>query len=289
MLTVLLAAWALASQSMAKPDPNLGISDVLARERAARVSNLRYDLAFTIPSEKAQPVRGRALIRFTLSSAAEPLVLDHLPDRAGILRSVEANGVPTPIRQVNGHVIVPAAALTSGENNLALDFNAGDASLNRNDDFLYTIFVPARAHLAFPCFDQPDLKARWSLALDVPEGWQVLGNGAELDRGSGEGRTRVRFAATQPISTYLFAFAAGKFSVEQAERNGRTFRMFHRETDAAKVARNRDTIFDLHAAALAWLEKYTAIPYPFGKFDFLLVPAFQFGRASCRERVLYTV
>ena len=48
--------------------------------------------------------------------------------------------------------------------------------------------------------------------------------------------------------------------------------MFHRETDAAKVARNRDAVFDLHAAALDWLEKYTAIPYPFGKFDFLLVP-----------------
>ena len=53
--------------------------------------------------------------------------------------------------------------------------------------------------------------------------------------------------------------------------------MFHRETDAAKVARNRDAIFDLHASSLDWLEKYTAIPYPFGKFDFLLVPAFQFG------------
>ena len=49
-------------------------------------------------------------------------------------------------------------------------------------------------------------------------------------------------------------------------------RMFHRETDATKVARNRDAIFDLHAAALDWLERYTGIPYPFGKFDFLLVP-----------------
>src|SRR5215203_2183225 len=182
MLTILLAAWALASQAMAKPDPNLGISEALARERAARVSNLRYDLAFTIPAVKTQPVRGRALMRFTLASAAEPLVLDYLPDRAGILRSVEANGAATTIRQVNGHIIVPAAALTTGENSLALDFNAGDGSLNRSDEFLYTIFVPARAHLAFPCFDQPDVKARWTLALDVPEGWQAIGNGAERDR-----------------------------------------------------------------------------------------------------------
>jgi aminopeptidase N len=294
MLSVVLAAWALAAaagagarQPMMKPDPDLGISEALARERAARVSNLRYDLAFTVPSVRSQPVAGRSLIRFTLASAAEPLVLDYLPDRTGILRSVSANGVKTAIRQVNGHLIVPPDSLRAGENSLELDFNAGDASLNRSDDFLYTIFVPARAHLAFPCFDQPDLKARWSLALDVPEGWQVLGNGAELERGGGDGRTRVRFAATQPISTYLFAFAAGRFSIEQAERNGRTFRMFHRETDAAKVARNREAIFDLHAGALDWLEKYTAIPYPFGKFDFLLVPAFQFGGMEHPGAIFY--
>ena len=113
----------------------------------------------------------------------------------------------------------------------------------------FTIFVPARAHEAFPCFDQPDLKARWSLTLDVPENWETLANGAEASRSAAAGRTRVAFAETAPISTYLFAFAAGKFSVERAERNGRPFRMLHRETDTAKVARNRDAIFDLHAAA----------------------------------------
>src|SRR5262249_60177111 len=97
----------------------------------------------------------------------------------------------------------------------------------------------------------------------------------------------VRCAQRAPIATYLFAFAAGTFNVEQAERNGRTFRMFHRETDAAKVARNRDAIFDLHAAALKWLEDYTAIVYPFGKFDFFLVPAFQFGGVEHARPVLF--
>src|SRR5438477_389070 len=82
--------------------------------------------------------------------------------------------------------------------------------LNRNDDFLYTIFVPARAHEAFPCFDQPDLKARWTLALEVVDGWETLANGAQASHDSGGGRARVTFAETVPISTYLFAFAAGK-------------------------------------------------------------------------------
>ena len=53
--------------------------------------------------------------------------------------------------------------------------------------------------------------------------------------------------------------------------------MFHRETDTVRLERNRAAIFDLHAAALDWLERYTGVPYPWGKFDFFLVPAFQFG------------
>lgn len=281
---ILLPLLALAMQG--RLDPELGVSESLARDRAARLTNVRYDLAFTVPATRAEPVSGRALIRFGLAAPGE-LILDYQPDKAGILRSVEANGRDVKVRQVNGHIIVPGDALQAGDNSLALDFNAGDIPLNRNDEFLYTIFVPARAHQAFPCFDQPDLKARWSLALDIPDAWQAVGNGAELSRESGGGRTRIRFAGTPPISTYLFAFAAGKFSVEQADRGGRTFRMYHRETDTAKVVRNRDAIFDLHAGAIEWLERYTGIPYPFPKFDFLLVPAFQFGGMEHPGAVFY--
>src|SRR5262249_35561503 len=192
------------------------------------------------------------------------------------------NGKTASAALRDGHIVLEA--LREGENRVAIDFDAGDAPLNRNDDYLYTIFVPARAHEAFPCFDQPDLKARWSLTLDVPEGWETLANGAETLRAASAGRTRVTFAETAPISTSLFAFAAGKFS---AERGGRAFRMLHRETDAAKVARNRDAIFDLHAAALQWLEDYTGIAYQFGKFDFLLVPAFQFGGMEHPGAIFY--
>ena len=150
-------------------------------------------------------------------------------------------------------MIVPADATQAGPNELTIEFIAGDEALNRNDEFLYTLFVPARAHLAFPCFDQPDLKARYALALDVPA---ELAGGCQRRRirtGASDGRreARVQFAETQPLPTYLFAFVAGKFTLETATRHGRELRMFHRETDAAKVARNRDAIFDLHATALA--------------------------------------
>ena len=164
---------------------------------------------------------------------------------------------------------------------------AGDDALNRNDEFLYTLFVPARARLTFPCFDQPDLKARYRLTLITPEGWQAVANGAEVARTTSTGTVTTTFQETAPLPTYLFAFVAGKFSVETAQRDGRTLRLFHRETDAAKVARNRDALFDLHARALDWLEDYTDIKYPWGKFDVVLIPSFQFGGMEHAGAILY--
>jgi hypothetical protein len=114
--------------------------------------------------------------------------------------------------------------------------------------------------------------------LRIPAAWKALSNGVLVSRDSSEAAVHLlSFAETQPISTYLLSFAAGELQEERAERDGRSFTMYHRETDAAKVRRNAPAIFDLHAASLKWLEEYTGIPYPFGKFDFFAVPAFQFG------------
>jgi len=264
-----------------------GISETLARDRASRVSSVRYELSFSIPRDKAAAITGREVVSFMLTDASRPLLLDFEPGTSRRVRTLEIGPERMAAAVVNGHIALPASSLHTGDNRIAIDFDAGDAPLNRNDDFLYTIFVPARAHEAFPCFDQPDLKARWTLSLDVPGGWETLGNGVEVSKATEGGRTQIRFAETQPLSTYLFAFAAGKFSVERDERNGRTMRMLHRETDAAKVARNRDAIFTLHAAALDWMQRYTGIPYPFGKFDFLLVPAFQFGGMEHAGAIFY--
>jgi len=204
------------------------------------------------------------------------------------VRSVRSGGIELPVTFGNGHLTIPARATKAGENEIAIEFIAGDDPFNRDQEFLYTLFVPARAHHAFPCFDQPDLKARYSLSLDVPVGWEVVANGAVAATESDAQRTRVRFEETEPISTYLFSFVTGEFFVEVAQRDGREFRMFHREPDATLVARNRDAIFDLHASALAWLEKYTGIPYPFGKFDFVAVPSFQFSGMEHPGAILYS-
>jgi aminopeptidase N len=273
-------------QSVTRPaEPERGIPLPLAEERARRIRDLEYTVHFSIPSTQTEAVTGRVTMSFRLTDATRPLALDFAP-REGF-RGARSGTRPITAYVVPDHLVIPAAELREGRNEVTIDFVAGDAPLNRNPEFLYTIFVPARAHLAFPCFDQPDLKGRWTLSLEIPSGWRAVANGAEVGRSEAAGRVSLKFAKTQPLSTYLFAFGAGRFSVETAVRAGRVFRMYHRETDAAKVARNRDAIFDLHASALVWLERYTGIDYPFGKFDFLLVPSFQFGGMEHAGAIFY--
>ena len=77
---------------------------------------------------------------------------------------------------------MPARALERGvQNEVSVDFLAGDLSLNRNDEYLYTLFVPDRAHTSIPVFDQPNLKARYEVSLDVPRDWVAVSNGLRVD------------------------------------------------------------------------------------------------------------
>src|SRR5438067_3677411 len=116
-----------------------GISRPLAIDRAQRISALRYDLAFSIPERKQEPIRGRVIVRFDLADRTQPLQLDFAQpvDRVS---SIKAGGAIVPIDSQHGHLVVPPYALRGGANELAIDFIAGGLPLNRNDDYLYSLF-----------------------------------------------------------------------------------------------------------------------------------------------------
>ena len=267
-------------------EPAAGVALDLARARSHNIRDLRYELALSIPATPAQSVTGTNVLRFRLADRTQPLVIDF--DAEGAPEAVViANDIVAPTLAVNGHLVIPAALLRRGQNTVRIDFRAGDVPLNRSDDFLYTWFVPANARRAIPCFDQPDLKGRWTVALDHPARWKSVANGAERERNVTGDRVRVHFQQTQPLPTYVVAFVVGDMKVETATRAGRTMRMFHRENDAAKLARNRETLFDLHAQSLEALEHYTGMAYPFGKFDFVLIQAFQPGAMEHAGNIAY--
>jgi aminopeptidase N len=137
--------------------PGAGVPETLARERAAAISALRYEIDLRIPDGRTQPIRGREVVRFRLA-APHRIVLDFARPRERVL-SVTRGGQTVDVAYDENHITIPAGHTTKGENAFTIEFIAGDESLNRNDEFLYALFVPARAHLAVPVFDQPDQKA----------------------------------------------------------------------------------------------------------------------------------
>ena len=253
-----------------------GVSLELARQRAEVLSAINYRLDFVIPESVDAEITGLVRISFELADAAVPLQVDFgAPPTA--VRSVTVNGGAATWRFENEHIVIPAAALVRGRNEIEMDFVAGDAALNRNPGYLYTLFVPDRARTAFPVFDQPDLKATFELTLDLPAEWRAIAN-APVESVVDIGTRRVhRFRRTELISPYLFAFVAGELEAVTREVGGRSMTMLHRETDAAKVERNVEAIFALHASSIDFHETWTGIDYPFQKLDFALIPAFQYG------------
>ncbi len=180
----------------------------------------------------------------------------------------------------------------SGENTVEIAFTAGDQSLNRNDSFLYTLLVPERARTLFPCFDQPDMKALYTLSLEVPATWKAVSNtyvdkeeNLPAEEGK-EARKLITFSETEPLSTYLFSFVAGEFYRKDYDDGRHRFSAYYRETDTAKTAQ-LDDIFAEVAASLEWLEEYTGVPYPFAKYDFIILPGFQYGGMEHTGATLY--
>lgn len=272
LLVALLGACGQVDEVPIEP----GVSLALAEHRAERLSALRYKLHFAIPAEQSQPIRGEAEIHFTLTDVSAPLQLDFRAAPESV-QALVVNGKQLAAVAEREHILLPAALLRTGANTVAISFVASDSALNRNPDYLYTLFVPDRARTAFPLFDQPDLKAIWELSLELPEDWQALANGPLLARAPGTGTSLHRFAATEPLSSYLFSFVAGRFQTEQQPWGERSMTLLHRETDPDKLARNLPAIFAQHREAVAWLENYTGIAHPFAKLDFALIPAFQYG------------
>lgn len=262
-----------------------GVSLQLAQQRKQTIKDLKYELAFSIPEKKSQTIDGEITIRFTLSKANE-IVVDFRENRSA-LKEVTCNGSNTNFHFENEHLIIPQSDIKKGENTIHIRFVAGNQSLNRNDDFLYTLLVPDRARTVFPCFDQPNLKAAFTLQLEVPITWSAVSNTYQTaEKSVVNNRKVISFASTEPLSTYLFSFVAGKLNHREYKEGGRKISAFYRETDPKKVAQ-LDVIFKQVMASLKWLEDYTGIAYPFAKYDFIILPGFQYGGMEHTGATLY--
>jgi puromycin-sensitive aminopeptidase len=137
-----------------------------------------------------------------------------------------------------------------------------------------TQFESADARRAFPCWDEPSLKATFQVSLLVPEGLTALSNTSVARERPADGARWVDFETTMKMSTYLVAFIVGPLvTTDPVDVDGVPLRV------ACVPGREPLTSFALEigAHALRFLADYFAIPYPAGKLDLVALPDFAFG------------
>ena len=273
-------------QSCKKAEVEKGVSWDMAQARKKAIADVKYILKLDIPESISQPINGTVFIDVEYRSTDERYLYIDFSETPDKIKSLAVNESPQKVFFVNEHIAIPTSLLWPGKiNRIAIDFIGGDLSLNRNIDFLYTLFVPDRASTFFPCIDQPDIKASYAMELGIPTSWEAVSNEAHLPPFEENGKKIYQFNLTKPISTYQFAFAAGKFKqIRDSESN---MSMYYRETDSIKVKTNAPEVFSLHRQSLAWMEEYTNISYPFIKLDFALIPDFQYGGMEHPGSIFY--
>ena len=267
-----------------------GISRDLADYRAARISNVRYDLSLDVTAHDT--ARGRVTIAFARVGSGDAIV----DFRGPALGSIVLNGTTLPADVSNGmHIRLPASSLRSGENSVSMSFSAliapaGASVIRYHDvtdgaDYLYTLLVPSDGNQLFPCFDQPDLKARTSLTLTIPSGWNAVANGTVQHTEPSGSSTTIHFARTKPISTYLIAFAAGPWARVTRSVDGHPITMYVRASRAKEA--ESDSLIAANGRAMQWLAGYFNVAYPWPKLDFVLAPAFPFGGMEHPGAIFY--
>src|SRR5438270_3205340 len=170
-------SWAQQTKTVAVES---GVSHDLAVYRKRAISDIQYTLEFMVPTQKTQQIAGSETIDFNLRSPAQTLQVDCKLLPADI-KTIAVNDASIAVDLQKEHLLINKKYLRVGRNKIAVAFTAGNASLNHNEDYLYALFVPDHARTVFPCFDQPDLKARFLLSLRVPAGWKVLANADKKD------------------------------------------------------------------------------------------------------------
>jgi puromycin-sensitive aminopeptidase len=187
-----------------------------------------------------------------------------------------------------------ASEIPAGEHILEISWKGGirDSlrglyrSLRGEERYAATQFEAADARRAFPCFDEPEFKARFTLELIHPAGNAAVANmpiasEEELD----ERRSRTLFRETPKISSYLVAFTVGpyEFTPTVTTPSGIPVRVCLPPGLAEQGIYARDA----HVRSVEWLQDYTAIPYPYIKVDAIGIPDFEAGAMENPGAITY--
>ncbi|TYL50708.1 aminopeptidase N [Agromyces mariniharenae] len=266
------------------PRPDLTRDEAEARASVVAAPAYEVDLDLTGDGET---FRSTTVVRFRAEPGADTFI--------------ESTTLEVHELELNGRALDPAAASDGfrirldgleAENELRVvstrEYTNTGEGLHRFVDpvddavYLYTEFAVAEANRVYAVFDQPDLKASVRFTITAPAGWQVLSNAptpepvADAD---GAGATW-SFETGPVISSYIVAIVAGPYaawrgSARSVDGRDVPLGLFTRASLAQYA--EPDVMFGTVQAGLAFYEAAFGVPYPYGKYDQIFVPEYNWG------------
>ena len=206
----------------------------------------------------------------------------------GVAQEVDWDGARVRVRGLVGVNTVTIAATGA--------YSRSGEGLHRfvdpvdGETYLYTQYEPADSRRVMACFEQPDLKARYSFVVHAPAGWRVLSNQRAESVSEGSGEQTVSFAETLPLSSYITSVAAGPYHRVDAQwqRGGLQVALgVYCRPSLAKYL-DADDIIEVTKQGLDFFDEAYAFPYPWGKYDQIFVPEYNLGAMENPGLVTFT-
>lgn len=246
----------------------------------------RYDVRLR-PSLDDAAFTGSATITIEVTSATDTIVLNAIEldiDTVTLDGTTAAFELDSSTERLT---VLPATTLDAGTASLTITFagvlndklrgfyRSTYTDADGNQQVIATTQMQATdCRRAFPCWDEPEFKAVFSITLDVEDGLTAISNGSEIERTSADGRTVILFADTMKMSSYLVAFVVGNLeTTDTVNADGIPLRIVHVPGKADLTAFG----LDVGQFCLRWFQDYYGIDYPSDKVDLVGLPDFAAG------------
>jgi aminopeptidase N len=256
---------------------NLTRDEAATRSALITVSSYQVDLDLAGDDVTFGSV---SVIRF---SCAAPGSSTYLDLTAPAVREIILNDAPVSLDAFDGDRITLTGLAADNVLRVTADgaYSHSGEGLHRFTDpadgrvYLYSDLETFDAHRVYACFDQPDMKATYELAVTAPADWLVVSNmAAESSIQDGE-TVRWHFPPTPVMPTYITAVAAGPYHVVRDEHDGIPLGVYCRQSLASYL--DADEILEVTRQGFDFYHNSFGIKYPFGKYDQLFVPEFKEG------------
>ncbi|WP_235608947.1 aminopeptidase N, partial [Frankia casuarinae] len=252
-----------------------------ARERARLLNVASYDVELDLTTGH-ETFRTSTAVIFT---CVEPGASTFIELAAAKVDEVVLNGAPLdPAAVFDGERIRLDNLAESNRLTVVADgvYSRTGEGLHRFVDpvdeavYLYTQFETYDAHRMYACFDQPDLKATFTLTVTVPADWKAISNSAVAAVAEAAiGVRTIRFLTTPVMSTYITALVAGPYHEVRDHHDGIDLGLYCRRSLAEFL--DPAELFEITKAGFDFYHRVFDYRYPFGKYDQLFVPEFNAG------------